>query len=564
MKKIYALLAGAFVAVSAAATPFAAGPVSAKLTKMPAAEPMQFTQAPVMTISPNQAPDGVQRVIKDGRGNEWNMMIRNFMTCVDAFGMKNQQTGVPYTFEDFPFHLVLIAAQPSQNTVYQLYTIWPCVAYCDPECYTEDDSDIDWEKAATTFGSKEAAQAPCSIEQFRECAFWKQGESPIIPVLDGLYGIPSVVPVQGSAVIDGDSQSFSYKACTLDANTSQLGMQGGSYFLWDSYDPDYHEVSMNFNLAIGEADAQTGLVTTASRTEVFALSGDPVILGFIPLVYEIGELHIFNCGLTDIDTDYGMAYLHEYDAVNRYYLTWCHPSMSYMGVNQQQEVNAWDADRLSGGVLHGIQPIALTSSTGEYEFTFFRTALFAPAGEAGLENLTGKWTMPKPNYVANSRGEIDDWLSHPTPYELVPGYYDFGACDQDGFLGIIQGYSVYPEVELSFVGYGDKEEGFTFRYSSEGWRDNYILGSMTGEAYYHSDPGNFDTISMIPTIGNGDTNVLNTEGNSVEAVESNAPVVNTQYFNLQGQRMNVAPAHGIFIQRDIKADGTVKTMKVAR
>lgn len=560
MKKIYALLAGAFVAVSAAAAPLTVGPVSAKLTKMPEVEPFRQS-TPMLSISQDQVPDGMQRVIKDGQGNEWSMLIRYLTTCVEGFGMEDQQTGKPYVFEDFPFHVVLMATQPSQNTVYQYYTIWPCAAFCDPDCYTADKKDIDWDKAASIFGSKEAAQAPCSIGNFVAHAYWAQQDgSSIIPVLDGLYGIPSIMPMQRSAIIEGDD-SYSYKPCTI--SNDQLAMQGGSYIIWRSFDEDYNEVAMDFTLAIGnDYSPTTGCVQTATKNVMFALNGDPVILGFLPLVYEIGQLHIFNCGLTDRDSEYGMAYDLEYEPVNRYYLTWCNPSMSYMGFTQQgQEVHSWDSEYLDEGVLHNIQPIASNSAAGDPEFTFFNAALFAPAGEFGLENLTGSWQMPTPKYDANQQGQIIKWNSAPTAYELVPAYYDFGGCEQDGFVGVIKGYTIFPEENLSFIGYGDKTDGFTFRYSAEGWGSNYILGSTIDEAYYHYDINDYNAVKMLPTLGNGTTNVLDS---SVEAVESNAPVVNTQYFNLQGQRMNVAPAHGIFIQRDIKADGTVKTMKVAR
>lgn len=46
--------------------------------------------------------------------------------------------------------------------------------------------------------------------------------------------------------------------------------------------------------------------------------------------------------------------------------------------------------------------------------------------------------------------------------------------------------------------------------------------------------------------------------------KDNVEVVAVEYYNIQGQKLNVAPENGIFIQRNIKADGTVNNVKVVK
>ncbi len=46
--------------------------------------------------------------------------------------------------------------------------------------------------------------------------------------------------------------------------------------------------------------------------------------------------------------------------------------------------------------------------------------------------------------------------------------------------------------------------------------------------------------------------------------KDNVEVVAVEYYNIQGQKLNVAPENGIFIQKNIKADGSVNNVKVVK
>lgn len=51
---------------------------------------------------------------------------------------------------------------------------------------------------------------------------------------------------------------------------------------------------------------------------------------------------------------------------------------------------------------------------------------------------------------------------------------------------------------------------------------------------------------------------------AVEGVEVESPVVATEYYNFQGQRLHEAPQHGMFIVKSVKANGSFEVSKVAK
>ncbi len=49
----------------------------------------------------------------------------------------------------------------------------------------------------------------------------------------------------------------------------------------------------------------------------------------------------------------------------------------------------------------------------------------------------------------------------------------------------------------------------------------------------------------------------------IQAVDANAQVISTEYYDMQGRAVN-APAHGLFIQKRVMSDGSVRTQKVIK
>lgn len=62
----------------------------------------------------------------------------------------------------------------------------------------------------------------------------------------------------------------------------------------------------------------------------------------------------------------------------------------------------------------------------------------------------------------------------------------------------------------------------------------------------------------------GAYDVKATSGIEDIVAESDAEVIAVEYYNIQGQKLNVAPENGLYIQKAIKADGTVKASKLVK
>lgn len=60
-------------------------------------------------------------------------------------------------------------------------------------------------------------------------------------------------------------------------------------------------------------------------------------------------------------------------------------------------------------------------------------------------------------------------------------------------------------------------------------------------------------------------NVLQGDWSGIDSVvESGAETVSSEYYDLQGRKLYGEPANGLFIRKDIKADGSVKAVKIAK
>lgn len=559
MKKIFTLLVGACVAASAMAFPVK----QVVSTKNNALDPniaaQMYFQGNMKAITAQDAPDGMFRAMESGTGQSWAMMFRLLGGAGETFGLSEQQGSPILTLEDFPFYAVLFSSQnfSTGKDYFPSYMLWPAACAYDNDVWTK--AELDKNKAIAKYGSLEAALAPEPIETVvtRESR---------IPVLAGFYSATCILQsdLLGAKVKWNDVE-YATKPCTVGAQ--QISFDG-SYVNWKDYDPEFSEAAIDFNWILGTSNGQ-GVVSGATVSAIYSLSGNPVILGFSDLYLNFDEVHAFNCGLVDIDSEYGVVYFKEFEPVKRYYLTWCDETVSYMGTSNGQDIFAWmptfnGQEVLEKGLLQNIAPVA--RSTEDYQMNFLSAALFVPANSNGFNGI---YKMPVPSYTTKIEGGqevIAEWNSVPTPYELAPAYYGTALCDQDGFKCWWNGYKIFPMEELSLIGAGDENYGFNFKFSADGWNGHIISGYSTEPIILHDDANNWNSMSRIPSTSASNYNVIDKafDDAGVEEVISNAPVVSTQYFNLQGQRLNAAPQQGIFIQREIKADGTVKTAKIAK
>ena len=560
MKKIFTLLVGACVAASAMAFPVKQVVSTQNNALDPSVAAQMYFQGNMKTITAKDAPDGMYKAMESGTGQAWAMMFRLLGGAGETFGLSKDENSPILTLEEFPFHVVLFASQnvDTDNDYFPSYMLWPATCAYDNDVWNS--VGLDKDKAIAKYGTLDAALAPESIE----AVVTREGR---IPVLAGFYSATCIlqsdilsVPVKWNG-----KEGYATKPCTV--GSQQISFDG-SYVNWKAYDPEFSEAAIDFNWILGTSNGQ-GVVSGATVNAVYSLSGNPVILGFSDLILNFDEVHAFNCGLVDLDSEYGVVYFHEFEPVKRYYLAWCDETVSFMGTSNGQDVFAWMPTFngqviLKGGLLQNIAPVARSSN--DYQMNFLTAALFVPANANGFN---GVYSMPVPEYttkVVGGKEVIEDWKSVPTPYQLAPGYYGTALCDQDGFKCCWNGYTIYPVEQLSLIGAGDENYGFNFKFSADGWNGHTIMGYSTQPIILHDDANNWSNMSQIPATSAANCNVLDKafDDASVEEVISNAPVVSTQYFNLQGQRLNAAPQQGIFIQREIKADGTVKAVKIAK
>ncbi|MDE6243478.1 MAG: hypothetical protein K2M14_05660 [Muribaculaceae bacterium] len=562
MKKIFTFIVSAMVAGSALALP-QMKETNLKASRMPIATESALADFNLQPVK--GAITAPQRTMVDGQQNAWDNSFVLKGEAVDFFGLGyDGENGedVKATFDDFPMYVVqnLISTRDGKQQFVN-YIMWPCRAMAEEGAF-DAEGDIDWNKATQIFGSKEAAQMPMSIDEMITYTkdLWGRTDA-LIPVVEGFYAyVPTTVNYYWYSRGQG---GYTWKGVDYAAKSSvlsQTGLTSNSYILLKDYDPDYKEMSMEGYYLLGTANAN-GEVVGSTITANFVLSGTPSIVGFATIQTEDFELHVFDCGLVDKDSMWGINYDLSFEPVQRYFVMWCDPTMMFFGQTQDGQMRyAWDQYTIANLSQKRPYPVTpLFYNTEDYHLTCFNATMYAKAGA----DLEGMWYMPEPEYTVNANGGLDKWLSVPTPGALIPAY-NVGVAEQDGFYGLVDAVYVNPIPDNTAIGAADATYGFNYKYTIPSWGENSVLGATTLPCYFHYDSSDFNKMETRPTVGSAKANAIDYDPSSVETVVSDSPVVGTQYFNLQGQRLNVAPQQGIFIQREIKADGTVKATKIAK
>ena len=112
----------------------------------------------------------------------------------------------------------------------------------------------------------------------------------------------------------------------------------------------------------------------------------------------------------------------------------------------------------------------------------------------------------------------------------------FVGGDKDGVRTTLAQGRAFMAKKLTIVGMPD---------GAYEWGVQTVNASLEGSTF--AKGGNF-------TVGNG--------GSGVTSVVSTAAVVNSEYFDLTGRKLAEAPATGIVIKKDLRADGTSTVSKV--
>lgn len=158
----------------------------------------------------------------------------------------------------------------------------------------------------------------------------------------------------------------------------------------------------------------------------------------------------------------------------------------------------------------------------------------APAAPDAPENVAATW----------ADGKLTITWEYDLELALKGGFvYNLYVKKADGSL-----YCVLPaDPETGFVKVGEGQETAirpqVKEYSLTMPEGNYTVGVQT--------------LSMLNATYSAFTTA--TLGSSaIESVENDAEVVAVEYYNLQGQKLSVAPETGAYVVKEIKADGTTK------
>lgn len=571
MKKFYTLLAGLLVAGSASA--IVTNPVPVKnvdmksvMSKIEAIEYQGFKS------ETSSVPQGMMRA-QDAQGNQWNVMVALRQPMADIMEID---------FSEYPYYLMNMnfqcMAENNDNSI-PLYIMWPSKVALkateskelEKELYkkAEHGLQIDETAALKYFKTIEEAYEPCTFDEM--VAAFKENDGVIrLNMVPGTYYMPSIC----SSAMFGASMKWNgaeYLSMSADVVGDQLDYTNATYIDWRGLDDTTSDIDVDVQSPYCKFTEQPNgaLVPDGGRVGIAAtqVSGNALLFGFADIIFDqFEEVHIFNVGRVQ----YGVSpeswyYPTAFDPLNQYFICWCHRTMAYMVKDQQGN----EEQNFTNSSLP-MPPTGMNLGVGapgwavdpNYEFTYMKAALWAPENS---ENPYGLWSMPVAEYKENQATGTITYMSAPAAKELIQPL-NCDAGDHDGFKGLYQTYYMYPQPEKSWIGIGDKNYGFNFKFSTPMTGQYSIRGNFKGNIIYHPTPNKWvDEMVALPAVGNIEADAINQGGSeSVEGVISNSPVVSSTYYNLQGQRISSAPENGIYIVRNVKADGTVEAVKVVK
>lgn len=575
MKKIYPFLIGTMVA----ATSFAAVPMQNQRLENATISPMsiqrlQEVKQNIMTKSfDNVKNDGPMRIVTNQDGKEWSLMIA-IAGPLQLITVDDQLT----TLKDFPFYEAVISTQDASQggtNFIPMEATWPAkVMFSENENIWNRDAegrliDLNETEVLKEFATMDEALAPVTYEEF---AAKFEDNAIMLYMLDGIYYQPQLLPsyqMGENVAMNWNGNKYFPMVGTLDQATGKFDLSNATNFKWTKFDMELSDVDIELIAPYATyTTAANGAIQLGSKagTASAILSGEATTLGFADVSFDaLGEVHIFNEGRITYGTSpQSWSYSTAFDPMNLYFLCFCSEGYGYMATDQNgNQVQNFTENTLPKGNngTFGVPGYRFEGSDGS--LTFFKAGLWAPENS---EPPYGLWSMAESQYETSADGkQITKYLTPVTPYNLVQAL-NCSAGTNEGFSGAYQGYSLAAEPKNSWIGIGDKDFGFNFKFAATMTNGYYIKGYSKEDIFYHPTPNKWvSDIQALPAVGNQDFNALE-QGNSssIDSTVSDAPVVSTSYYNFQGQRLASEPQEGLYIVRSVKADGTVVAKKVAK
>lgn len=546
MKKLYTLLAAACITGSA----FAFTP-GQEVKKVNLPEGMSLGQilqkAEATQVSGNKT---TFKIVNKADDSEWSCLIA--LTEWPIFD----------SIEEFPFYQMVFTCQPrGKSDFYQVNINWPTWGSLDDDCTYEVEGGLMWDRAKVEEKYGDKAFKPYTFEEFQEMA--AGAGSSLMIALPGLYYAPCIIGTEAFGQYADSWTGWTVNGNTVYPKSATRTDQGWDYsqactFDWTLFDALTSDVNITFNGRYTNSYAANSPLAGSTLAE---LEGAGVVLGFADILWDtLGEVHIFNGGRQEEYTDWSMNYDEQSPVpLNYYYLCFADETMGYMAKNEAGEVvynytekTLPENKQSNGKVLYGSPSYAFKEDA---HFTYLAGAIWAPENS---EYPYGVWSMKEPEKKNNA------YVQMPQAFNLVVAGLPDSYVNSDGFHGCYEGYSQNGIPGEVFVGIGDKKHGLNYKFGSALTNGHYIMGSYTGDIMFHATPDKWiSDIKTLPALANEDADVISGPV-AVDEIESDAPVVSKTFYNFQGQRLNSEPENGMYIIRAVKADGSVKAIKVAK
>lgn len=434
------------------------------------------------------------------------------------------------TVADFPAYWVQLnlSAVNSAGTGYE-YNYMLDLAYPAAIAFFYDSTtdSYSYEAALEALGDEKLVYAPAPLEWFEQTDDFKF--SMIEEGYVNTFGILHPGTTGTTCIYKGE-QGYTFDETT----TVMLG----------NYDSELSWLDINVNGKV---------VSNMTRTVNLPYSGETSILGISNTTntFTIGEVHVFDCGDIDYDSDFGLCYLFEFEPVRRYWTVLTSDKFTfvdfYNGGTGLPANNCFSATELP---TQG-PGIALTD---DMNVTWLQGAFFAPAGST---QPYGQWVMDH-DWIGTT---IQDIENTPEPWQLMQGGYNIGISEEDGTFLVHRQFYRNPTVGNTEIVIGDKDYGMKLQ-----WLDKFGDGwdlSYTGDIYFHNNPADYTQFTTIPAVGTEslfenlvplDSSVegivmpenekinVKVVGNSIVAPEG------AEVYNLNGVRVNAENlANGLYI-----------------
>lgn len=495
----------------------------------------------------------------DKNGETWDVYFQNVMEAPGLF------VG-DYTMETFPAHVVVCGVvNNDQSQYYNIAILWPAYA-AEFLSASADGMSYDIDAAKAKYGdnwnkivSFSDIYDVCSNNEAltQECI---DGDKVVFNQWANGFGYLFPAFIQTSYWLDMPS--------TYNGDETYYTLAGTSLSI-SNYDADTQSCDVHFKGSIGKIivlndnDPQTDEeYVSASSKKAFDIdtTGEITQLGFESVTYnlseKIGEVHVFNSGISNYDSQWGQCYYDEYEDVTRYWLVFTTNEFSYViedNGNILPANNCYDATTLPTG-----GPGVYTTDTMPSNFVFFQGALFAPAD---AEKPYGLWTAEDWVIEYNDNYKTELPSNVPAPYTMFAGRYTGNqASVQDGIQLLYSNFFRIPNTKIkdgTKFGIGDKEKGFNIimnDINGDVWGFTY-----KGDIYFHNDPTDYTKVEMIPAVADGNYDAGDLAGVESVVVDNNKLAVKVvgnsivapegaKVFNLNGVQVNAENlANGVYI-----------------